>query len=991
MFRRTRWSKIPCRKVLLLTWIAALVMSLLMPTAALAWKPTTHMYLADLALEDALDDGLVTIYRVDYEGGTVLGEVGRYRVDDAILAALRNNPAQYRAGVLGPDAYPDILTGQQVIHPSPDYTKIPGGTDAWLQHLWDRSTESPNNTDAVKAFTIGYLTHAAGDMYGHTFVNQFSGGEFAIEPPEGPANAIKHIVLEGYVDKRLDQSAFDEDFFDARIDGVEDFIYVNMVDARPGTTLDDVLLPQNSSTAFSVPRIYSTLRAELVEDISRLREAADDCAWYDPTCSAIILNLMADYEEAWRDDIDSGLRSWPAISHKVALALFFNPDRTANTEAAEDILQDYIEDHLLSMSGLPDFVGLTAGIIRDIVNAITPDFLLEPIEQLEDALLDILLKEAIGMTQQELKDYLTSPEQYFDPIMTRGAGENVTLQRFNKQYLRINDSGYTNPAEAFDYSNVPAAYNTVTLSKLILLDPSEVNRLLSDLGSGAELTTQNVMLGFIRTLDGDNQWTATAAEQNGMVFAKDCTAYAQIFMRQAGEEPLAPDCVDADGDSLSNINEDRNGDNDLTNDDTDQDGTPDYLDADDDGDTIPTRLERSTGNDDTDQDGTPDYLDTDDDGDSIPTQVEHSAASTDPDGDKVPNYLDLNADGDPLSDAVEAGSDPSNPQDTDGDGTPDYLSVISYPGSIAAGWHLFSLPATPFNPDPARVLGTDTVTPSVLLSFEQGALTYDPNLPQFSTLHSVDGEHGYWLYTPNDGFLAITGDPLALNTPIALEQGWNLVSYLPQTPLPVSDALASIAGKYDKVLGYDNGAASYDLGAPLPLNTLQVMERGKGYWIHMREPGTLDYSQATTPVTSAAVQPVNQPQQTKDVAYTEGVVATNQWLNVYSTNSTYNGQLLAVGTIITAVGEDGRSLGQVRVHEPGRYGLLAVYGDSSHTDVLDGARPGERIQFRVNGQMATIVNGAELTWTANGDLFQVDLVATAPEMNYRLYLPVVEQ
>lgn len=83
---------------------------------AQAWKPTTHVYFAERALDDARD-GKVTINSVDYESGQVTGEVGTYSVDSTIMAAIRKFPSHYRAGVLGPDAYPDILSGQQSIHP----------------------------------------------------------------------------------------------------------------------------------------------------------------------------------------------------------------------------------------------------------------------------------------------------------------------------------------------------------------------------------------------------------------------------------------------------------------------------------------------------------------------------------------------------------------------------------------------------------------------------------------------------------------------------------------------------------------------------------------------------------------------------------------------------------------------------------------------------------------------------------------------------------
>ncbi|MBP7416044.1 MAG: hypothetical protein KA831_05270, partial [Pyrinomonadaceae bacterium] len=155
-----------------------------------AWKPTTHVYLAERALEDALDNGMVTIERLDPTTGKVVGVIGEYAVDTAVLDALKKNPDQYRAGILGPDAYPDVLTGQQVIHPPTN----PDGSNRWLEYLWSKSDSSP----AIKAFVTGYLTHAAGDMYGHTFINNFTGGAFTFKPAD---NAKKHILLESYIGK----------------------------------------------------------------------------------------------------------------------------------------------------------------------------------------------------------------------------------------------------------------------------------------------------------------------------------------------------------------------------------------------------------------------------------------------------------------------------------------------------------------------------------------------------------------------------------------------------------------------------------------------------------------------------------------------------------------------------------------------------------------------------------------------------------------------
>jgi hypothetical protein len=69
------------------------------------------------------------------------------------------------------------------------------------------------------------------------------------------------------------------------------------------------------------------------------------------------------------------------------------------------------------------------------------------------------------------------------------------------------------------------------MSKLLLLSPNAMNQLISDLGSSARLNEPNAMLGFIQTLDGDNEWSG----QGHPSHPQTCTTYKQLFMRQPGE------------------------------------------------------------------------------------------------------------------------------------------------------------------------------------------------------------------------------------------------------------------------------------------------------------------------------------------------------------------------------------------------------------------------------------------------------------------------
>jgi|GEM_PF-506196 len=59
----------------------------------------------------------------------------------------------------------------------------------------------------------------------------------------------------------------------------------------------------------------------------------------------------------------------------------------------------------------------------------------------------------------------------------------------------------------------------------------------------------------------------------------------------------------------------------------------------------------------------------DQDGDTIPDNVE---GALDVDGDNLPNFLDTDADNDGLPDQIEAGPDPRQPRDSNGNGIPDY-------------------------------------------------------------------------------------------------------------------------------------------------------------------------------------------------------------------------------------------------------------------------------------------------------------------------------
>jgi hypothetical protein len=178
-------------KRLIVALVAACGLVLALAPGALAWKPFMHNYTGDRAWEDVVDDGHVTIN-------------GRaYDVPQAVEDALRNQKPYFNAGVVGPDGFPDLVFGQSIIHSEQ--------TGKWVQHILARAWAAQNDgsytatqKQQILAFAFGYATHAAGDMWAHTFINDHALGVFPavgeiVTDVDDAEIALRHLIAEGYV------------------------------------------------------------------------------------------------------------------------------------------------------------------------------------------------------------------------------------------------------------------------------------------------------------------------------------------------------------------------------------------------------------------------------------------------------------------------------------------------------------------------------------------------------------------------------------------------------------------------------------------------------------------------------------------------------------------------------------------------------------------------------------------------------------------------
>jgi hypothetical protein len=292
---------------------------------------------------------------------------------------------------------------------------------------------------------------------------------------------------------------------------------------------------KGANTSDSIPYIFGKLRKRLIADVQAYNNLT--------TAQRVGYNLShpgwITYKQHWIADIESGLTAWPALSHQLAQALFFNPNRAMNVDDAKAMAQKYINDHLLSMAGAPDVAGVLASAIQKIIADVTNALGIKAaIDELKSDMLNFVVKAATGYSVDQIKSYATNPTTYFNSVLNSSSfnvetppGQLVSLADFNQNYLHITDTGYNNPSETFDWHKLAPAYNTVTMIKLSLLSPASISQLLADLGANSSNPPANAMLGYIETLDGSKQWDVNP---NKMILSAR-GVYNKVFMAQPGD------------------------------------------------------------------------------------------------------------------------------------------------------------------------------------------------------------------------------------------------------------------------------------------------------------------------------------------------------------------------------------------------------------------------------------------------------------------------
>lgn len=443
------------------------------PATAMRWKINTHLYAANVALADALNDGMVTI-----------APFGEFPVAPAALAALRENPAAYRAGVLGPDMFPDMFVGGWFIHS--DHS-IPEGwiSDSWLRHLWARAREWPDATERnkVMAFAYGFLTHGAGDMFAHTWVNEKADGAWVSFEGKDRSTAFKHVVLEGFVGEHTPQTDFSVDVWPRFVSNVlikdprARQYSKGVPHYRRWLAISDALEPL-------IARAKRDMNATVGEDAPYWLK----CSTNPKPCA------RKEYMETWRLDISRGLRAIVDSSESLTEALL---DTSRGIADGIGAMSGWATEWVPKMHGL-HAVGEGTATLSEVM-AWAGQYV--PLDSMIKAEVEQFMQRDLPKIW-ELYNAAKKPSTW---MQWPGLFPEGTKQKV-EQEMGVAPGGHT-----FNWRAFEPMYNTVTMSKLVLLDARGLNELARRAGVGAPIVTEeahvNVMLGMFRSMTHSFQWT----------------------------------------------------------------------------------------------------------------------------------------------------------------------------------------------------------------------------------------------------------------------------------------------------------------------------------------------------------------------------------------------------------------------------------------------------------------------------------------------------
>jgi len=200
----------------------------------------------------------------------------------------------------------------------------------------------------------------------------------------------------------------------------------------------------------------------------------------------------------------------------------------------------------------------------------------------------------------------------------------------------------------------------------------------------------------------------------------------------------------------------------------------------------------------------------------------------------------------------------------------------------------------------------------------------------FNRIARWDPSQGYWLNLSGQSELSVIGAFVAPDYPIALDEGWNIASYIPRQEVEVEIALSGIV---DNLLIAKDGEGNFYLPAQ-QFSNMPALVEGHGYQLKVDADVELVYR------TQAR-------QRLASIVHSTSSYQRNECPKVAPTGRNMSLLVKAPSGLNYGIGvfSDARLVGNGWM-ENGVCGI-AVWGDDPTTEMIDGAIEGEALTFKL--------------------------------------------
>lgn len=485
-------------------------------------------------------------------------------LDQDVCESIRRNPGAFLSGVLGPDVYPDMLTGQVTTHPG-----VPGmwQTNRWLMHMYAQAKPG-----AELAFAAGYLVHAASDMFAHTYVNGYVGDVFDLA--EGRDAPVRHITLERYIDSKLPEYRLNPQALtppagylrdkllhdrEATANGanVKRAMHVAAMALVYNEVRDAVGKAQQIQLEGDVQLLQTSFAVQGFEKALRLA-SGDDVHGASASLAAARVQraqsktLVADTRAGraalagWLKDMEQAGAAYIDASNTVARGVVTN-----GTVDPRTTYSDWWSRYGRAYVGVPDAYSRFVHNLPERLKERLPEGLKSLYEQWEALRerIDAALKQVVKDHGPDLVGRLTGQvaDERFAELLLQGrpitseeldaefaanGHEHNTLLKFAKVSAMVDEDLGLQQDGRLDPTAFHALKNAVVLSKLALMRHDNLRTLVMDanFGANADLLPAprlvkvgdrySILYDMARSIDGNHQWQPYGvpyARENGLL------------------------------------------------------------------------------------------------------------------------------------------------------------------------------------------------------------------------------------------------------------------------------------------------------------------------------------------------------------------------------------------------------------------------------------------------------------------------------------------